>query len=353
MGISNQNLKFHFSLSLPFPKLQCLYASSGLGVWEVMRPGDAELDPQSPFKACFGCGKRMAEDASRRCIGEKMSLTLMPFKNGSCRGFGAQHVSRSSSYRQGVRVVARDSFCNYNSKNFFLGKIVDVVGFAGKNIRIWRDVGSQVEAISIQTTSKTPSDRRDDTALCDTLLLDRSQKFSRMASHTEMHRHRQRHRHRLVPSLSSDYDASQFSLFSNDDPISAYDTASSSLPPGFDRLPDSIHSLVSSSSSSPSPWRFTWTLAYSVAAGVAPLETFHRLKLTLLLALVMVQWDECGEEEEEQVSPRLYLDLLVCGMETQFIDRIMTYFGNLLPEKYVRHSVLSTPIVRVRKSVQF
>ena len=47
-------------------------------VWHVMRFGDAEMDPQAPFKACLGCGKRMAEDPSRRCIGEKVTVTVMP-----------------------------------------------------------------------------------------------------------------------------------------------------------------------------------------------------------------------------------------------------------------------------------
>lgn len=383
---------------------KCLFASAGVSVWEVLRPGDAELDPQSPFKTCFGCGKRMREDASRRCIGEKMSVTVMPFGGDAVGTWVKDDVKRrNSSFRQGIRVVVRDSFCNHNSSDFFLGKIIDVVGFAGKNVRIWRDVGLQVEAISIKTTANMKrlddghrgGSALDDTlqpdrshqwqhfngrgaALDDTLKLNRSQQFQKQRQQQQLTRsggvprHPHQQHHRLVPSLSSDFDfdvgESQFSLFSNCDPpsishnnnddddddynnINNDEYASSSLPPGFDQLPDSILSLLTSSSST--PWRFTWTLAYCVASGVAPRETFHRLKLTLLLVLVMVKRDyqrEKGEEEEE-LSSRLYLDLLVCGMETNIIDRILTYFGKLLSEKYVRHSILSTPIVRKTTTV--
>ena len=53
-------------------------------VWHVMRFGDAEMDPQAPFKACMGCGKRMAEDPGKRCIGDKVTLTVMPDRR-ECR----------------------------------------------------------------------------------------------------------------------------------------------------------------------------------------------------------------------------------------------------------------------------
>ena len=125
-----------------------------------MRFGDAELDPQSPFKACSGCGKRMSEAAARRCIGEKMAISVMPEEEGM-DGAGNAVVAASaadskttatsslSSFRQSIRVVIRESFCLCAFEDLRLGQVVEIVGFASKTIKIWRDVGLHVEAVGV------------------------------------------------------------------------------------------------------------------------------------------------------------------------------------------------------------
>jgi len=102
-------------------------------------------------------------------------------------------------------------------------------------------------------------------------------------------------------------------------------------PKGFASLPSSILHLLSSTAGS--PWRFTWTLAYLSASAIVPPPCFHRLKLLLLLVIVLVL--------EGSELPRLAMDMLVMGVETSLINRLLAHFSQFV-KNFVRHSVAST-----------